>query len=152
MLSNYNRSAPETDYQLEYYNTIGLLFNKHLILNKNNKLVEFSIDEIKSISIKKERELNLNYIIFIIACSLFTIALYFTNNELLFQKIGILTSVGVLVYAVLKRNYAYKIVLFTQYSHLFTIPITAEIKDDAHELVTKTKLKVRTKKNYMQAS
>jgi hypothetical protein len=50
MFQNLHLPKPESDYQLEYYNAIGLLFSDHLILNKDNKLIEFNIDEIINIS------------------------------------------------------------------------------------------------------
>jgi membrane-bound metal-dependent hydrolase YbcI (DUF457 family) len=152
MFNNFNLSNPESEYQLEYYNSIGLLFSDQLILNKNNKLVEFNIQEIKSIYFKKERELTQNYLIFIIACSLFAFSIYFNNKEVLFQKTGIIMAVGILLYALVKRTYTYNIVLFTHYSHLFSIPVNYQDKDDACELIAKTTHKVRTNKNYMQAS
>jgi len=152
MFQNLHLSKPESDYQLEYYNAIGLLFSDHLILNKDNKLIEFNIDEIKSISFQKERELNQNYLILLLGGALLTFSYYFTVKEILFQKIGILLAVSILLYALLKRSYAYKIVLFTQYSHLFSIPVNDQDKEDACELITKTTLKVRTHKKYMQAS
>ncbi len=152
MFNNYTLTNPEAEYHLEYYNTIGLLFNDQLILNKNNKLLEFNIQDIKSIYFKKERELTQNYLIFIIACSLFAFSIYFNNKEILVQKIGIIIAFGILLYAFVKRTYTYNIVLFTQYSHLFSIPINDQDKDDACELIAKIKNKVRTNKNFMQAS
>lgn len=152
MFNKFNHSKPESEYQLEYFNAIGLLFKNQLILNKNNKLVEFNIEEIKSIYFKKDRELHQNYLIFLIACSLFAFSIFFNNKEVLFQRIGIVMAIGILLYALLKRTYKYKIVLFTHYSHIFSIPVNVQDKEDASELIARTKRKVRTNKNYMQAS
>lgn len=152
MFNKITLSKEETDFQLEYYNSIGLLFRNQLFLNKNNKVVEFTIPEIKSIYFKKERDLNQNYIIFIIACALFTFSLYFITQDVMQQKIGILLSAAIVLYALLKKTYSYSIVLFTNYSHIFSIPVNPQDKEDACELIARTKRKVRTNKKYMQAS
>jgi hypothetical protein len=152
MFNKITLTNPESEYQLEYYNTIGLLFRNQLILNKNNNLVEFDIDEIKSVYFKKERDLTNNYLIFIVACSLFALSLSFSPKMALYPQIGIGTALAILIYAILKRTYSYSIVLFTNYSHIFSIPVNHQDKEDACELLVRTKRKLKTKNEFMLAS
>jgi hypothetical protein len=152
MFNKITLSNPETEYQLEYFNAIGLLFRNQLFLNKNNNLVEFEIKEIKSVYFKKERDLSHNYILFVIACSLFALSLSFSPKIALYPQIGIGIALALLVYAILKRTYAYSIVLFTNYSHIFSIPVNPQDKEDACELLARTKRKLKTQKKFMQAS
>lgn len=152
MFNKITLTNPETEYQLEYYNAIGLLFRNQLFLNKNNKLIEFDIKEIKSVYFKKERDLTNNYIIFVFACCLLALSLSFSSKIALYPQIGIGSALAILIYAILKRTYAYSIVLFTNYSHIFSIPVNHQDKEDAAELLARTKRKLKTQNKFMQAS
>jgi hypothetical protein len=152
MFNKVSLTNPETEYQLEYYNSIGMLFKNQLFLNKNNKLVEFEIKEIKSVYLKKERDLTNNYLIFIIAASVFALSFSFSTKMALYPKIGIVTAIALLLYALLKRTYTYSIVLFTTYSHIFSIPVNHQDKEDVRELLARTKRKLKTQKKFMLAS
>lgn len=51
--------------KLEYFNAIGLIFQNHIYLNRNNALIQYEIDDIKRVYFKKERNLNQNFFSFI---------------------------------------------------------------------------------------
>jgi len=152
MFNKFSQTNLESEYQLEYYNAIGLLFKNQLFLNKNNNLLEFNIQEIKSVSLKKERDLTNNYLLFAVACLLFVLSLSLSAKIAWANNIGFGLAAGLLLYAILKRTFSYSIVLFTNYSHIFSIPVNPQDQEEACKLLDRTKRKLKVQNKFMLAS
>ncbi|MGL2965811.1 hypothetical protein [Flavobacterium sp. XGLA_31] len=152
MIKNLPSNRTNKEYQLEYYNPIGLLFKEHIFLHENNKLLEFDIQEIKRIFFKKERNLKQNYLLLTLAFPLLMGSFFLNSNFELLRYSGYGLSVALLIFAVIKKTYQYKIALFTKHSHYFSIPVNEEYKDDACELISLTKAKIKKNKLYLKAS
>ena len=150
MFKTIPNAAINNDYELEYHNPVGLLFKNHVFLHDSNKILEFDIHEIKRLFLKKERDLKLNFLLLSIAAFLLVLAIILRDILVLYR----LSSFGfaglLLLAAMAKKTYQYKIILFTDHSHYFTVPISEEYKEDASELLSMTKNKMSKKSTYLK--
>ncbi len=56
--------------KFECFNTVGLILQDQIYLNRNDELLQFDINDIKQINIKKERNLKNNHSLFVTSCAL----------------------------------------------------------------------------------
>ncbi len=139
-------------YQLEYYNSIGLLFPNHLFLHQDDRFLEFDIAEIKSIFFKRELDLRINYRFFVISVFLLALGYLLPDNLLSIRLLNFVPAILFLLLAVFRKNYSYKIMLYTHHSHYFTIPVNETYKEEACELLSLTKTKIKKNKSYLKVS
>ncbi|TBX67036.1 hypothetical protein EZL74_10280 [Flavobacterium silvisoli] len=140
------------DHKLEYFNTIGLLFQNHVYLNKNDELLEFDIKEIKRIYFRKQRDLKDNYCLFILSAVLAGATLYLGSYLSQNYKLPILIISGLLLlFSFLKKSYHYEIFLMTANHNFTAIEVNEANKDQACELISHTKRKMKKMKLYQQA-
>lgn len=141
MLKTLHIANIDEEYQLEYYNPVGLLFKKHIFLNDDNKILEFDLQEIKRLMFKKERDLKANYLLHTLACFLLVTSTFFPDNSW-YRLFGYGFATIILLFAIAKKTYKYKIILLTKHSNYFTVQVNEAYEDDARELLSLTSEKI----------
>jgi len=141
----------DKEYELEYYNPVGLLFKNQIFIHDYQKILEFDIQEIKHLTLKKERDLKVNFVLFCISSFLLIVTLFLKDIVVLYRFSSFGFAALFLLAAMAKKTYQYKIILLTDHSHYFTVPIDEAYKDDAFELLAKAKIKMETNKFYLKA-
>lgn len=139
-------------HKLEYFNTIGLIFQNHIYLNRNNVSVQYDIADIKRVIFKKQRNLNQNCLLFVI--SLFIAFYSHTLGIILgnFKLFGFLVSGSFLVYSFLRKSYNYHILLLTVNQNTVSLSIKPECKKQATKLVTLINNKIKNDAQYLKVS
>lgn len=138
--------------KLEYFNAIGLIFQNHIYLNRNNALIQYEIDDIKRVYFKKERNLNQNFFSFItsliIAFSSYASAAFLGN----FKLIAFMVSGCFFLYSFLNKSYNYRILMTTVHQNIISILISPEAKEEASKLVSLIKMKIKKDAQYLKVS
>lgn len=135
--------------QYDYYNAVGLLHDECLYLHNEHKLMQFDISTIKRLYLKKERDLSGNYKLLLSSLLLLLPLLSAT----LYDRVhlwGFLPAVLLLCYGLSKKKFTYIIVLFTSNSQLLNIAVSEDHKDEACELLSVAKSKIKTNKHYLK--
>jgi len=148
MLTNLHQTNYVKEYELEYQNRVGMLFKNHIFLNDNNKILKFKIQEIKRLFLKKERNLKFNYVLLTVATCIFVLSLIFCGNSILYRFVGFGASSIIFLFAMAKKKYHYKIILFTQNSSYSTVNIDKVNidnvnKENARKLLSLTRPKIK---------
>ena len=138
--------------KLEYFNTIGLIFQNDIYLNRKNTLVQYEIDDIKRIVFKKQRNLNHNYFTFLISLSIAfsSYALGIVTGN--FKLFGFVVSGILLLYSFLNKSYSYHILLITMNQNIVSLLINPDCKKQASKLVTLINKKIKNDTQYLKAS
>lgn len=138
--------------ELEYFNTIGLIFQNDIYLNRNNVLLKYEIEDIKRIAFKKQRNLNRNYFTFFIAV-LIAFFLY-TSGSIIgnFKLFGFLFSGILLVYSFLNKSYNYNIFLITINQNIVSLVINPDSVKQAYKLVALINKKIKNEAQYLKVS
>jgi hypothetical protein len=138
--------------ELEYFNAIGLIFQNYIYLNRNDKLVEYEISDIKRVEFKMERNFNRNLIsimcFLLVASSTYALASILGN----FKLVGFLVSAIFLLYSFLNKSYSYKIILITVNQNIVNLSINPNSKEQASKLVALIKLKIKKEAQYLKVS
>lgn len=138
--------------KLEYFNAIGLIFNSHIFLNRNNTLVKYEVADIKQVYFKKERNLNHNSVSFIIslfiAFSSYALGTFLGN----FKLFGFMVSGCFLLHTFLKKSYNYNILLITVNQNIVSLLINPDSKKQATKLVALIKIKIKNDVQYLKVS
>ncbi|MBC7522920.1 MAG: hypothetical protein H7239_00545 [Flavobacterium sp.] len=101
------QTSESKDYELEFYNPMGLLFKNHIFLKDDNRILEFDTQEIKRLFLKKERNLKLNYLSLTVSC--FLVVFTFFQNDLATNKyISFGLASLFLIFALVKKMYDFK--------------------------------------------
>ncbi|WP_162127903.1 hypothetical protein [Flavobacterium phycosphaerae] len=141
------------DNHLEHFNTIGLLFQNRIYLNKNDELVQFDISEIRRIYFKKQRNIKNNSFLFMLSCIFATATVFLEKYLEQNYKLPLFLFSGMLlVYSLVKKSYRYEIFLITSNHNFTSIHVNAACKDQACELISLIKRKIKKNKQYQQAS
>lgn len=138
--------------KLEYFNALGLIFQNHIYLNRNDALVPYEIADIKRVHLKKER--NLNYNCFLFVFSLLTAFSSYAFASVLgnFKLIGFAVSGSFLLYSLFKKSYNYRILLVTVHQNIVSVLISPDAKEQASKLVALIKLKIKNETQYLKVS
>jgi hypothetical protein len=138
--------------KLEYFNSLGLIFQNRIYLNKKNDLVAYEINDIRRIYLKKGRNLRINYIFFIMATVMgFTV---FLSKKLLgdYNVIGYAVSAGVLLFSLFKEYPNYCILLITHNHNINSILLNSNNRKQASKLVSIITKKIDLNNQYRKAS
>lgn len=139
--------------KLECFNTVGLILQDQIYLNKNDQFLQFDINDIKQINLKKERDLKNNYSLFVMSCALvYSTSLLENSIGQNYKLVFFLLSSVLLLFSFFKKNYHYTILLITAHYHLTSIIIKDNSKDQACEFISLTKRKIKENNIYQKAS
>lgn len=138
--------------KLEYFNTIGLIFQNEIYLNRNDVLLKYDVDEIKRVAFKKQRSLNRNY--FTLFLSLLIVFFTCALGNILgnFKLFGFLISGSLLLYSFLNKSYSYQIFLITVNQNIVSLAINPDIKMEAFKLVALINKKIKNEAQYLKVS
>jgi hypothetical protein len=124
-------------------NSIEIINEELVCVRQNENPIELNINEIKRIHLNKRRNLNINYLLFIIG-SLLAIASHIIKyNYTHLNLIGYQISALLIVYALIKKSYYYKLFIITRPHHLISVSINETLKDETMEMVKFIKEKTK---------
>ncbi|WP_333600849.1 hypothetical protein [Flavobacterium sp.] len=138
--------------KLEYYNALGLIFQNHVCLNRDNDLLQYEINDIKRIYFKKNRCLKNNYSLFMISLvmvvSTYLLRTYFIN----YIFFSFIIATCIMLFSLFKNYYSYSIMLITIDHNIISVPINETSKEKASKLVALIKRKIKNNNQYLKAS
>lgn len=136
----------------DYYNSVGLIYDDYIYLNKKECLVRLESNLIRNIYFRKEKALTNNYLLLTAGLLIFA-TLLLTGNQLPFPHkiVGYSTALFFSLLALSKKFNHYKIIITTINSNIITTNINAEYKDEALELVTRIKQNIKPKTAMLRA-
>lgn len=133
----------------DYYNSVGLIYDDYIYINKKDCLVRLESKLIKNIYFKKEKTLTKNYLMMATGLVLYTVLILLTKSIPLEYRIIGYSMTFLIALAALSVNFNhYKIIITTINRNIITTNINAEYKEEALELVTKVKQNI-TPRNVM---
>lgn len=131
---------------IDYYNSLGLINDNFIYINKKECLFRLELSLIKNIYIKKEKVLTLNILLLIISFGLFSALTLSQKTIPLDHKIiGYVSAVVILITAFLIKLTNYKIIITTINSNIISTSISAEFKEEGIELVKNIKKSIHKK-------
>jgi hypothetical protein len=125
---------------INYYNSVGLIYDDFVCINKKDCLVRLEFNLIRNIHFKKEKALTSNYFLLVTGLLLF-VSLILTDKiiPLDYKIMAYATSVILLILAFLVKFNNYKIIITTINSNIITTSINPEYKEEGLELVKRIK-------------
>lgn len=140
------------DAPINYYNSVGLIYDDYIYINKKECLVRLESNLIRNVYFKKEKELKYNYLLLTIGLLLFTTILLSEKHMLFeFKFIGYSVALFFSLFSLIKNFDNYKIIITTINCNIITTKIDSDNKDDALELVTRLKQIINPKTALLRA-
>ncbi len=134
------------NFNEDQINSIEIINEELIYVRHNNHPIELNIHEIKRIHLNKRRNLNINYLLFILGCGIAFISYFIKYNFSQVYMIGYQFSALLIMYSILKKSYYYKLCIITRPHHLISVSISETLKDETIELVKFIKEKTKSKK------
>lgn len=150
--SNTTLMSANQNSSIDYYNSVGLIYDDFVYINKKDCLVRLEFDLIRNIYFKKEKALTSNYFLLVIGL-LLLVSLILTDKiiPLDYKIIGYATSVILLIFAFLVKFNNYKIIITTINSNIITTNINPEYREEGLEFVKRIKNNITNNNSVIRA-
>lgn len=143
---NNTSISGQSTIPIDYYNSLGLIYDNFIYINKKECLFRLELSLIKNIYIKKEKVLTLNILLLIISIGLFSaLTLSQKTIPLNHKIIGYVSAVVILITAFIVKLTNYKIIITTINSNIISTSISADFKEEGVELVKNIKKSIHKK-------
>lgn len=152
MKSNEVLVMSQRNSAIDYYNSVGLIYDDSIYINKKDCLVRLELSLIRNIYFKKEKAVTGN--VFLLSIGLFIIAtLALTDNVIPaeYKLTGYLIGVVVLALAFLVKFDNYKIIITTINSNVITTNINTEYREEGLELVSRIRNNISKENSLIRA-
>lgn len=134
------------NFNEDQINSIEIINEELVYVRHNDHPIELNINEIKRIHLNKRRNLNINYLLFILGCSIAILSYIIKYNFSNVYMLGYQLSALLIIYSILKKSYYYKLFIITKPHHLISFSISETLKDETIELVKFIKENTKSKK------
>ncbi|KAB1156813.1 hypothetical protein [Flavobacterium luteum] len=133
----------------DFYNELGIVFTddqfNFLNTNRSNTLLFVrNIRNTKNIKFVKRKDIRLNYMMFSVILVFFTFPFFLNNMILIVKFFWFLTSVIFWFFALKYKKYEYKIIVITKSSELIYVEVDPIFKEEAEEIVSIVKSKIKS--------
>ncbi len=153
MKSNEVLEMRQRDSAIDYYNSVGLIYDDSIYINKKDCLVRLELSLIRNIYFKKEKALTANILLLSIGLLLSTV-LVLTNKIIPedYKVIGYISAVVFLALAFLVKFNNYKIIITTINSNIITTNINTEYCEEGMELVTRIRKNINKENSLFRSA
>lgn len=152
MKSNETLSFRHENPSIDYYNSVGLIYDDSIYINKKDCLVRLELSLIRNIYFKKEKAVTSN--VFLMSIGLLTITTLALTDKVIpleYKLIGYITAVVTMVLAFLIKFDNYKIIITTINSNIITTNINAEYCEEGLELVSRIRKNIKKENSLIRA-